>query len=261
MKIPGRSDACISTCTFSPCEDEEQVLSFLERHEDFHPVMLPDYEGFVRGYGLPEAVRLYPHKIRGEGQFAALLVRDGQDQAESAEPAGQADRSGLERRTGKADQTGIAGRAEKAGKAHRGASIPLTVNGLHYAAPAEAAGLTFLRCLMTGVFIGEEKKGLIRPSQALAQALRAGEWPQELYLSSSDPRTARYLKGETLSLSEGEIRRNKGVFISRLCGEAVRSKLSQKEVLVLIDGFPVGFGMENGPSLKNRREKGWCTNC
>lgn len=52
-----------STCTFSPEEDEEQIENFLKAHKN---------------YSLLHCVKLYPHKIKGEGHFAALLQK-GED--------------------------------------------------------------------------------------------------------------------------------------------------------------------------------------
>jgi 16S rRNA C967 or C1407 C5-methylase (RsmB/RsmF family)/NOL1/NOP2/fmu family ribosome biogenesis protein len=49
-----------STCTFSREEDEECIERFLERHSD---------------YMLKEQYKLFPHRIKGEGHFAAKLVR------------------------------------------------------------------------------------------------------------------------------------------------------------------------------------------
>ncbi|KLU59472.1 ribosomal RNA small subunit methyltransferase F [Peptococcaceae bacterium CEB3] len=65
-----------STCTFSPAENEETILSFLAKHPEFSPLELPDpTPDFVHSPGLPGAVRLYPHRLRGEGHFIAALQK------------------------------------------------------------------------------------------------------------------------------------------------------------------------------------------
>ena len=51
-----------STCTFSEEEDEKNVERFLREHTD---------------YELLSREKLYPHKIRGEGHFAAVFLRKG----------------------------------------------------------------------------------------------------------------------------------------------------------------------------------------
>ena len=73
-----------STCTFSPCEDEELLASFLSEHPQFTVVPVDPPEGAgelacgieIEGYGTELCRRAYPHKIKGEGQFFGLLRRD-----------------------------------------------------------------------------------------------------------------------------------------------------------------------------------------
>ncbi|MBR3742078.1 MAG: RsmB/NOP family class I SAM-dependent RNA methyltransferase [Clostridia bacterium] len=62
-----------STCTFNATENEGVVEAFLKEHPDFHlvPFSLP---------GLPACggmLRVWPHLVKGEGHFAALLEKDG----------------------------------------------------------------------------------------------------------------------------------------------------------------------------------------
>lgn len=76
-----------STCTYSVEENEEVVLDFLKRHSDFSLVscnesLIPYTSDGVEiaggdGYGLSMCRRFYPHRAKGEGQFIALLFRDG----------------------------------------------------------------------------------------------------------------------------------------------------------------------------------------
>ncbi len=61
-----------STCTYSLEENEEVIKNFLSKH-DYELVYID--APFSRGIGLSEAVRLYPHKVKGEGQFVALLKK------------------------------------------------------------------------------------------------------------------------------------------------------------------------------------------
>ena len=66
-----------ATCTFNPAENEDNVAWFLRNHTDwdaeaFH---LPEIDG---GNG---TFTCYPHQIRGEGQFAALLRKKGNETA------------------------------------------------------------------------------------------------------------------------------------------------------------------------------------
>ena len=76
-----------STCTFSVEENEDNVLWFLNEHEDFSllPVnerLLPYTAPAVMKEGAPDelsvcARRFYPHIAKGEGQFVALFKKSG----------------------------------------------------------------------------------------------------------------------------------------------------------------------------------------
>ena len=59
-----------STCTFSPEEDEQAVARFLEKHPEFVPETV-DAPWFAAGEN--GSFRLWPHKLLGEGHFAAIL--------------------------------------------------------------------------------------------------------------------------------------------------------------------------------------------
>lgn len=64
-----------STCTLSPEENEETVRWFLREHPDFsaQPFSLSGDYGTLDA---PEGMlRLYPHRVRGEGHFVACLRR------------------------------------------------------------------------------------------------------------------------------------------------------------------------------------------
>ena len=52
-----------STCTFSAEENEEQAQALLDRYRELT---------------LVETRRLYPHEVRGEGQFAAVFIKSGE---------------------------------------------------------------------------------------------------------------------------------------------------------------------------------------
>lgn len=62
-----------STCTFAPEEDELAVAAFLQRHPEFTPEN-PDAPWFVAGEN--GSYRMWPHKLLGEGHFAAVLRKN-----------------------------------------------------------------------------------------------------------------------------------------------------------------------------------------
>ncbi len=73
-----------STCTFSPEEDEQVIAYLLENHPEMELVEIPMSEGFAHGWAdcapdLSRCVRIFPHKMAGEGHFMALLRKHGGD--------------------------------------------------------------------------------------------------------------------------------------------------------------------------------------
>ena len=85
-----------STCTFEPAENEEAVACLLLGHPEMELLQVDDYSGFEHGIrpenaaGLPDpdvlarCVRIYPHRMRAEGHFFALLKK----REDAAPPAG-----------------------------------------------------------------------------------------------------------------------------------------------------------------------------
>jgi NOL1/NOP2/sun family putative RNA methylase len=83
-----------STCTFSPEENEQQIALFLAEHDDFYVEAVPLQYGWSAGRAdlaaetaqldderlqtIQGTVRLWPHRIEGEGHYAAVLRRSGE---------------------------------------------------------------------------------------------------------------------------------------------------------------------------------------
>ncbi len=61
-----------STCTYSLLENEHVVNEFLKQC-DYE--LLNIETDLPKGINMPQAVRLYPHKVKGEGQFVAVLKK------------------------------------------------------------------------------------------------------------------------------------------------------------------------------------------
>lgn len=217
-----------STCTFSREENENNILSFLEKHPEFELEKIYEYEGFVRAFGMDEAVRIFPHKLKGEGHFVALLHKNG----------GHADNSVLHT----AAKSKLPAELEKfLGEL----SCPIdrsriTVTGEKvYLMPDAMDNLKGLRIMRTGLLLGELKKNRFEPSQALAMWLRCDDYSTVADLHCEDINAVKYLKGETIEISGENLRGN------------------NKNVLVAVDGFPLGWGRLNGLTVKNRYLPGW----
>lgn len=91
FEILTQADICLkeggtliySTCTYSLEENEEQVKHFLNA---YNYKIIKINADFSRGIGLPEAVRLYPHKQKGEGQFVAVMKKMAKNNLQPASP-------------------------------------------------------------------------------------------------------------------------------------------------------------------------------
>ncbi len=62
-----------STCTFNPDENENMIQWFLKTHNDWEPESFH----FPGTDGANGSFTCYPHRTKGEGQFAALLRKKG----------------------------------------------------------------------------------------------------------------------------------------------------------------------------------------
>lgn len=70
-----------STCTFSRIEDEGNIEYILEHYPQMElcPLDLSAVPGAADGIGLKGCMRLFPHRLKGEGHFLALLRKKKAD--------------------------------------------------------------------------------------------------------------------------------------------------------------------------------------
>lgn len=216
-----------STCTFSIKENEEVIRSLLNKYDDIKPVKIDKLPGFMPGIDLPEAVRLYPHKIKGEGHFVCLLQKE---------------------KTTETKTTAIKPKSQKVSdetfKFLSNISIDFSKGVFEIKNEKVLWQKTMishpkkLRALRTGLFLGQEKNKRFEPSQALAFALNKESFKQVIDLNSDDIRVTKYLKGETIDVKD------------------IDSK-SKGWVLICVDGHGLGFGKLQNGQCKNKLGKGW----
>ena len=226
-----------STCTFSRCEDEEIICHILENHQEMELIRLPLFEGASGGIGLDGCIRLFPHKIKGEGHFISLLRKNGGGTERTA--AGSRERSRTEPQGKKAPAlpTELTDFLALMNREFEDSRIMIKNDSVYYL-PENFVPAKELRYLRTGLLLGELKNKRFEPGQALAMTLHAKEFRQTISWKKEDDRVIRYLKGETISLTpeEGPV---KG-----WC-------------LICVDGYPLGFAKGTGMALKNKYYPGW----
>lgn len=215
-----------STCTFAKMENEDSIQTFLDNHPEFTLVPLEKSWGFAPGCEpLTECVRLYPHKIKGEGHFLALLQKTGEPTPCSTPTEASIGEKELEPFRQFAKET-LTGKWKGTFQIY-GDSLCFLPEG----APATKG----LRVLRSGWQLGTLKKGRFEPSQAFAMGLKKEEVKNVLDMPLSDERVIRYLKGETLEAPEAK----------------------DGWTLVCVDGYPLGWGKTQKGRLKNKYAVGW----
>jgi len=240
-----------STCTFDPRENEQVVEYLLANCPEFSVVEVERIEGFLEGLPqfteseneeLKKTTRIYPHKVKGEGHYIALLEKG-------------VDRDKSKSINCKGNQRWIDGNGQSCGNVNK---IPeelleflqsvkrkieikqIYIKGEQvYYLPKETPSLAGLRFLRTGLYLGDLKKKRFEPSQALAMNLVKEEFALTIDFKIEDKRVMKYLKGETLEVSDLVCKDDKGW------------------VLICVEGYPLGFGKLANQRVKNKVQVGW----
>ena len=266
MLLPGGM-MFYSTCTFSPLENEKTITHLLKERPDMEVVPMEDYEGFAEGLtsykdeGFDESCkfcrRIWPHKMSGEGHFMALLHKKSgaEQEIKSDEKASKKSKKAKKKQQTETLSSVWWEKCKSLSKEQKAAAedffahvniaydvgrIDVRGDNLYYLPEPEydGRGLHFLR---NGLFMGEFKKKRFEPSQPFALALRAQDFDQVLDFPADDERLQRYLRGETLDVSD------------LINGEKKRKGWQ----LVMAAGHPLGFGKLVNNNLKNKYPAGW----
>lgn len=228
-----------STCTFSPEENEGSVKFMLDLDPDLEVVEIENrYEGFAPGRPeliedgteeLQRCVRIWPHKMNGEGHFIALLRKKdhGDIPVKKEKP-----------RKEKALPTLLEDFMKDCTYPVNGSDIEIQEDRV-YLMPEGIKGIKGLRFLRSGLLLGTLTKDRFEPSQAFAMVLKKEQYQAVIDLSSMDHRVIRYLKGETIDVDDLPLKRQKGW------------------QLVCVDGYPLGWGKLVNGSLRNKYLPGW----
>jgi len=203
-----------STCTFSPEENEDTIAAFLQRHPEFEadPVENIWFEA-----GENATYRMWPHKLRGEGHFAAVLRKAGDAERDFRCVNGEK----LPREWESfAKELGIS--------LPRGKAV--TFGAELYWVPEEMPPLHGLKVLRPGLALGTVKKDRFEPAHALALWLRNCAKTEDFPAESKAMED--YLHGDVVQ------------------GNA------KGWCLITVDGYSIGWGKGDGSQIKNHYPKG-----
>lgn len=227
-----------STCTFSPEENEGTIQYLLDHEKQFELIDIEEYQGFSQGrpelvdglIQLTKCVRIWPHKMEAEGHFMALLRKRGNE-------ISQESRS-INNKIAKTDLDIIEEFLQNVSLCIDRSLIEVKEQRAYYIPPNTKImkGIRFLR---TGLLLGEIKKNRFEPSQALALALESMQFASTINLLVDDVRVIKYLKGETLDVSDIPVNNKSGW------------------QLVCVDNYPLGWGKLSNGTLKNKYYAGW----
>jgi 16S rRNA C967 or C1407 C5-methylase (RsmB/RsmF family)/NOL1/NOP2/fmu family ribosome biogenesis protein len=230
-----------STCTFAPEENEAVLAGLLAAEPELEMAVLPSIPGASPGRPdwagpgadaeIARALRLWPHHLPGAGHFVAGLQRSG----------------GSTRHRAAAAEEGSYGEALEGEplrlfqefSAESLHSLPLaghrlTLEGEEvYAVPAGAPGLSEIRVLRPGWWLGTARKGRFEPSHSLAMALSPADVAEALVVDPGSDAASAYLRGE-----------------------ALRDAGTKGWVWIAVDGFPLGWGKRSDTTIKNHYPKG-----
>ncbi|MBO5046230.1 MAG: RsmF rRNA methyltransferase first C-terminal domain-containing protein [Clostridia bacterium] len=205
--LKGGGRLVYSTCTFSTAENEGQIETFLRLHPEF---------------SLLQMHALYPHEVRGEGHFVALLEKKGAEEGRVRPFAVKKNASA---------ECAFQDFCNKFFRTPPQGTLHVLSDGRGYLLPDGAPDFAGLRLLRAGVEVGEWDGKIFKPSHALCMCAKKEDVYNCVSLTEQEAET--YLRGEVLDC-EGE---------NGWC-------------LMTLDGFPLGLGKRVNGRIKNHLPKG-----
>lgn len=226
-----------STCTFAPEENEGTISQFLAKHPEFEIADVMHYPQMSSGVaawtsdpqpGLERTIRLFPHRVDGEGHYLAVLTKAG---SVSENYEGYCAR-GMEKGIPERDAKEYLDFAKETLRNKPEGNL-IRFGEQLYLAPENMPSTKGLKVLRPGLHLGTMKKNRFEPSHALALALRSEDVLHSYDMAGDSQDVRMYLNGQTLQ-ADGE----KGWY------------------LMTVDGYSIGWGKLAGGMIKNHYPKG-----
>ncbi|ONI43295.1 RNA methyltransferase [Candidatus Epulonipiscioides gigas] len=207
-----------STCTFSLLENENIIANFLNKHDNFESVPLTAKNGLSNGFD-GTSIRLWPHKIKGEGHFICLLKKKYGNNLNK-----------------------LNSKLYKQLKDYKFVSLffkentnmnlneyVIEKNNKLYLISKNMPEHEKIRTLRSGLYLGDIKQNSFIPSHALCMAYNKDFFKYTINFKSTDIEVIKYLKGETLL-----------------------ENVSNGYYVICVDGFPLGWVKALDNKLKNK---------
>ena len=225
-----------STCTYSPEENEENVDGFISKNPDFRLVkvkaeLIEKTRPAMKRYApntdnIEYARRFYPHVSDGEGQFLALMQRDGY--SDTKQRILYKDEAKALSKQESAIVTSFFKEALSEIPKGRVVKVGENITIVSHGCPIPRGSV-----FMSGVLLGEIKGSTLVPHHQFFSAY--GElFKHKEMLSRTDERVAKYLAGEEIDARSD---------IKGWCA-------------VFFEGAPLGGGKASSGKIKNHYPKG-----
>jgi NOL1/NOP2/sun family putative RNA methylase len=221
-----------STCTFSKAENEDVVEKFLNEFPDFYIVRTDIAKCFSNGIqpqesknNLSDTMRIYPHKVKGEGHFIAVLKKKNKFGSSKTMRASKFNIKNISLWNDFKKEYLINTDFK---------NLSVFGDTLWSVRGNDLPDLKNININSFGVKLGEFKKNRFEPAHNLAMTLS----PEQ------------FKNAELLSLNDKEVE-------NWLSGKEIEAKTAKKGYrLVCVENLPIGFGKCDGAKIKNRYPKG-----
>ncbi|MGI6358590.1 MAG: RsmF rRNA methyltransferase first C-terminal domain-containing protein [Bacillota bacterium] len=225
-----------STCTFSPEENEQNIAQLLQSHPELELLPVKRHDNWRPGLALPgpgavvglhDTARLWPHLLRGEGHFIALLQKRGDNEHERQRQP-QVGRFALSK-----PPAPLVEFAEQFLRWQPEGPFIEYGDYIYQLPGMEIPALDGIRVPRPGWPLGQLRKGRFIPGHGLALSCSRDSVQQSLDLAADSQEVLHYLRGLTLP-----------------------ADLPNGWTLVTVDGFSLGWGKVVNRVLKNHYPKG-----
>lgn len=233
MLRPG-GELVYSTCTFSPEENEQVIEWFIKEYDDLSIESIASVPGSSSGRvewtnhqteEIEKCIRLWPHRMRGEGHFVAKLKKQMDDPPRSSIK--------LEKKIAKEKELTEYRAFEKKFLTKRLEGDFVIHKDHLFLLPDDCPSFETLKVIRKGLLVGQFKKNRFEPSHHLALFLSKEDVKSAYLMDSKEEKWKAYIRGETISTGQ-----------------------DRGWILICVDGVSLGWGKETKGTLKNFYPKG-----